>query len=180
VIADSQSVSQFGAYGTQDATVLAGFQSQVALPGLDLNSAAYFSMKCGMMTVRSCTVGEDFDAELNAARPVSRSFSEVARAVLLPSEIARPPKHAVFERMPATFFLGSGVPPFFAYLTPAYEGPLARLTERAEQDTEDARDEALTCPAFTPPVRVEPSSNAAVVFVSATRGWMSQPDSFES
>jgi len=50
-------------YGEAAGTVLAGFQTQSAMPGLDPESAEYFSMKSGTTTVAVPAVMEQADQE---------------------------------------------------------------------------------------------------------------------
>lgn len=141
MIAGTQSFGQIhDIYGPSAPAVIAGYQTQIALPGgLDSFSAEYFSRRSGVMTVDNVTVHEDYDDGFKESPPVRRSWTPVGRPVLLPSEIARPESHPLLGQ-PATVFLGTGTPPFHAYFPPAYTvGHLARAIERAESNTNDDR-----------------------------------------
>lgn len=148
IVAGIQSLAQIhDIYGTSSSAVIAGFQTQIAMAGgLDAVSAEYFSRRSGTMTVKNFTIVEDYDDAIGASRWVGRSWSPVARPVLLPSEIARPDRHPLLG-LPSTVFLGTGTPPFHAYLPAAHTiGHLARAMERAASETNDRRQIPLAVP----------------------------------
>lgn len=171
VVAGTQSLAQIiDVYGNAAGSIVAGFQSQIALPGaLDSTSAEYFSRKTGQMSVKAFTYQEGYDELTEVSHAEARSWSPVERPVLLPSEIARP-AHNPLLGMPATVFLGTGTPPFHAYFPPAHTiGHLARAMERAEASPDAGRRPW--------PLAVPSSSNTggapstATPVITDTRGW---------
>jgi len=86
--------------------------------GLSLADSRYASDLSGTMTAESVTV---IESEHGDSTSVTRSRTPVARTLLLPEEIARPPVHPLFGA-PLTIFTPS-LPPFFVYLHHAYEMP---------------------------------------------------------
>jgi hypothetical protein len=131
VVAAVQSLSQLAVYGTAAPQVLAGFASKVYFAGLEWSDAEYASRQAGVTTVDAACPDE---RGLDGGPP-----APVARAVLLPEEVARPVVHPTFGP-PATLFLAD-VPPVQVYLRPAYDLPLmARfLDEEAAAEGPDAR-----------------------------------------
>jgi hypothetical protein len=141
LVAGTQSLGQVhDIYGPSATAVIAGFSTQIALPGgLDSFSAEYFSRRSGTMTVKDVTTTEQYDETLDVSQEVGRSWRCVGRPVLLPGDIALPEENPLLGR-PATVFLGTGTPPFQAYFPPAHTiGHLARAIERAETEAYDDR-----------------------------------------
>jgi len=84
--------------------------------GLGLADSKFASDLSGTMTAESVTIIETEHGEMTS---VTRSRTPVARPVLLPEEVARPPVHPLLGT-PLTVFTPS-LPPFFAYLKHAFE-----------------------------------------------------------
>lgn len=176
-IAAVQSVAQLAIYGDSAKSVLAGFQTQVAMPGLDPESAEYFSRKSGTTTIAVPAVFGP-DSEEDGGLATLRAWSFVPRPLLLPSDIASPTPHPLLGA-PATLFLGDmKTPPFQAYLTPAYEvGQMEAIFEHVATMTsdEDCREVPLTVPKHQEGA-VNPSIASALYTtmpysVTDTRGW---------
>jgi type IV secretory pathway TraG/TraD family ATPase VirD4 len=117
------------------AGVLDGFSTKLFFGGsLSLADARYVSESSGTCTVavetRSWSESDD------GQKSKGRSLSPAPRPVLLPDEAARPVAHPLLGP-PLTIFAPTA-PPFFAYLTPAYERPdlSACLREAARIETE--------------------------------------------
>ena len=120
VIAAVQGLSQVRALYDVDADpVLIGFSSKVFFPGISLDDAVAASRETGTMTVE-------------LPHPHGSS-SWMPRAVLLPEEVSRPPRHPVLGA-PVTMSL-AGEPTFQAYLTPSYRLPsIAAVLGARERD----------------------------------------------
>ncbi len=146
-IAGVQSITQLPAiYGKDAEVVLAGFQSQIALPGgLDISSAEYFSRCSGTTTIAVPTAVEVDDSQVGGAVTAS-GWHLASRAVLLPGDIQSPKEHANLG-MPATILLGDGkTPTFQAYLTPAHSvGQIEMMMDdvRAQDIDNDLRTRPL-------------------------------------
>jgi hypothetical protein len=126
VTAAVQSIAQLGIYGAAAPQVLAGFASKVYFAGLECADAEYASRQAGVTTVLAPTEEEDETAWGRPARGVP-----VARALLLPEEVARPTNHPTFGP-PATLFLAD-THPVQVYLRPAWDLPvLSKLLDPEE------------------------------------------------
>lgn len=139
-------------YGAS-AGVLDGFSTKLFFGGsLSLADARYVSEMSGTCTVavesRSWHESED------GRKSKSRSLSPAARAVLLPDEAARPACHPLLGP-PLTVF-APAAPPFFAYLTAAYERPdlSACLREGARIEAELSERPVSVPEPQAPPPRV--------------------------
>ena len=95
------------------AQVLAGFASKVYFGGLEWADAEYASRQAGVTTVY--LPAEDDEGPGSWAE----RGAQVARMLLLPEEVARPPVNPLLGA-PVTVFLPDA-PPFLAYLPPAYQ-----------------------------------------------------------
>jgi type IV secretion system protein VirD4 len=115
-----QSLSQLEHLYGSSAGVLEGFSTRLFFGGgLALADAKHASELAGVCSV-ACVARTS--TRLPDGLPQrSRTTTPVARPVLLPDEIARPVVHPLLGA-PLTAFV-PGVPPFLAYLTPAYEQP---------------------------------------------------------
>ncbi len=167
IFAGVQSVPQIHAiYGAHAESVLAGFQSQIALGGgLDAATAEYLSRKSGTTTIAVPGFVERFVNDDTVAE--SQSWTLAPRPLLLPGDIANPPRHSRLG-IPATFLLGDGTPPFQAYLRAAYEDDcfVGFLDEvNAMQDDDDRRSVPLISCAS--PTRYQPA-------FTITSGWTSE------
>ncbi|MCC7349243.1 MAG: type IV secretory system conjugative DNA transfer family protein [Phycisphaerales bacterium] len=149
-IAAIQSLAQLSVYGNAAKTILDGFQTHVVMPGLDRESADYYSVKSGTATIAVPAVLE-VGSEEGSTVPTARSWSLAARPLLLPSDIASPAGHPHYGP-PATLFLGDRrTPPFQAYLTPVYDvGQMQDILESVTDSSasDDRRNVPLLDPAF--------------------------------
>jgi type IV secretory pathway TraG/TraD family ATPase VirD4 len=123
VLATVQTLSQIESlYGKGAGAILEGFCTKVFFGGgLAQADARFASEMSGVCTVENVTITEtDEDGSLEATR-VSKTRVPTPRPVLLPEEIMRPPVNALLGA-PVTFFVPN-VPPFQAYLPPAFQIP---------------------------------------------------------
>ena len=118
-----QTLSQIeNLYGKAAGAILEGFCSKVFFGGgLAQADARYASELGGVCTVESVTVTETNEVGIEESVRISQTRVPTARAVLLPEEVARPQVHPLLGP-PVTLFLPE-VPPFYAYLPPAYQTP---------------------------------------------------------
>ncbi|HET6882532.1 MAG TPA: type IV secretory system conjugative DNA transfer family protein [Pirellulales bacterium] len=116
-----QTLSQLSnLYGSGPAeAIVSNFNTRIFFGGgLGLKDAEYASALSGTMTGLATTTT---DVDRDGVAVVSESHVPISRAVLLPEEIARPAAHPLLGP-PATVFLPDQ-PPFYVYLTPAYQLP---------------------------------------------------------
>jgi hypothetical protein len=99
--------------------------------------------------------------EVGIEENVQLSYTRVptARAVLLPEEVARPQAHPLLGA-PVTTFL-PGLPPFQAYLTPAYEQGELTAALRAGTESTSPRDDLAEREAALGADRLPPSLQPA-------------------
>ena len=149
VVAAVQTLSQIeNLYNKGAGAVLEGFCSKLFFGGgLAQADARYASELSGVCTVESVTVTETNEVGVEESVRLSYTRVPTVRAVLLPEEVARPQVHSLLGA-PVTAFL-PGMPPFQAYLTPAYEqGELAAALQAGTEsgsppDDLAARESAL-------------------------------------
>lgn len=123
VLATVQTLSQIESlYGKGAGAILEGFCTKAFFGGgLAQADARFASEMSGICTVENVTITEtDEDGSLDATR-TSKTRVPTPRPVLLPEEIMRPPANALLGA-PVTFFFPN-LPPFQAYLPPAYQIP---------------------------------------------------------
>ncbi|WP_168205283.1 type IV secretory system conjugative DNA transfer family protein [Bythopirellula goksoeyrii] len=121
VLASIQTVSQVEMeYGPEANPILAGFCSKLFFPGLELSDAQYASNLFGKMTVehRERSFMHDRFEQYTSNVNESESIKVIRRDLFAPHEIMRPSEHP--ELGGAVTFSFPGVPPFQAFLTPAY------------------------------------------------------------
>jgi len=122
VLALVQSLTQLRQnYGDAADQVRAAFATQIFLPPVDIVDAHYVSNRIGRMTASKETVREIRDAGTGEVLQSDRTIEPMERALALPEEIARPPRHEYLGGI-ATILLPEG-PPARAWLRPAYEQP---------------------------------------------------------
>jgi len=150
ILAAIQSLSQLRAvYGEDCDAVLGAFSSKVFFPRLELADAEYASRASGMMTVEA----ESFDrggpgagGGLLEGSPGASRVQPVGRRVLLPDEIASPPRHFALGQPVSCFLVGQR--PFQAWLPPAFElahlAPIVRRAWSSDQVPRALRTDAPT------------------------------------
>jgi type IV secretory pathway TraG/TraD family ATPase VirD4 len=115
-------------YGKGAGAITEGFCTKIFFGGgLGHADARFASELSGVCTVENVTVTETEEVGEDTLR-VSRTRTPTPRPVLLPEEVCRPPVSTLLGS-PVTVFTPA-LPPFQAYLTPAYQMPdLARALE---------------------------------------------------
>jgi type IV secretion system protein VirD4 len=135
ICAAIQSTGQIKAnYGDDADSVLAGFNTKIFMPTLDIADAEWASKETGQMTIRFQTASQGSNRKIIewfASKNDSTQEQVQQRAVLTPDEIGRPVDGI------STFFLPD-TPVFQGFLTPFYKMPemLARLTEFNSEEHE--------------------------------------------
>ena len=135
IVAAIQSIAQVKAnYGDDADSVLAGFNTKIIIPTLDIQDAEWASKETGQMTIRFQTSSSGSNKKLTewfASNNDGTQEQVQQRAVLTPDEIGRPVDNV------STFFLPN-TPPFQGNLIPFYKIPemLARITEFASDDNQ--------------------------------------------
>ena len=99
-------------YGAETPAVLAGFGSRLYVPPIDYADAERASDRCGMIEVAS---------HVTDAHGRVLSTNPMMRQLLLPSEIASPPRDP--ELGPRILFRLPELPPFFGYLRATWQIP---------------------------------------------------------
>jgi type IV secretory pathway TraG/TraD family ATPase VirD4 len=118
-------------YGKSASAIAEGFCTKIFFGGgLGHADARFASELSGVCTVENVTVTETEEVGEDTLR-VSRTRTPTPRPVLLPEEVCRPPVSTLLGS-PVTVFTPA-LPPFQAYLTPAYQTPdLARALESGQ------------------------------------------------
>lgn len=180
IVASIQSTAQIKAnYGDDADSVLAGFNTKIFMPTLDVADSEWASKETGQMTIRFKTQSTGANKKLIewfASRNDSTQEQVQQRAVLTPDEIGRPADNI------ATFFLPN-TPVFQGHLVPFYKIPemLKRLTEFDSDENElKLRTNEIpldeTLPAPGPAQGSAPSGGGAASSglppgITDTRGW---------
>ncbi|MDZ4784712.1 MAG: type IV secretory system conjugative DNA transfer family protein [bacterium] len=124
IVASIQSLSQIHAnYGEDADSVIAGFNTKIFLPTLDLTDAEWASRESGQMTIRYSTETRKTSNSIFTGRGMGGKDAEQEqvqqRPVLTPDEIGRPSNGV------GTFFF-PGMHPFQGHLVPYFEVPKMR------------------------------------------------------
>lgn len=113
ITAAVQTLSQLQeVYPDSSRSLLAAFNHQIFIPRLAPEDAQHVSSLSGLTTTVETVTG---------AHGETQSSQPVTRAVLLPTEVDRPPRHPKFG--PRMTFLLADTPPFQGYLPAVYEDP---------------------------------------------------------
>lgn len=113
VIAAAQCEAQLiEVYGQDTASVLAGFGSRIYVPPIEFSDAERASERSGMIEV--ATHATDAQGRILSTSPL-------LRPLLLPGEIASPPRDAVLG--PRMLFRLAAMRPFFGYLRASWQVP---------------------------------------------------------
>ncbi len=135
IVAAIQSLAQIKAcYADNADSVIAGFNTKILMPTLELSDAEWASKETGQMTIRFQTASSGSNRkmiEFFASQNDSKQEQVQQRAVLTPDEIGRPVEGV------STFFLPE-TPVFQGHLVPFYKIPemLKRITEFDSEDLE--------------------------------------------
>lgn len=177
ICASIQSIAQIKAcYGDDADSVLAGFNTKIFMPALDIQDAEWASKETGQMTVRFQTASLGTNKKLIeffASRNDSTQEQVQQRAVLTPDEIGRPVDNI------STFFLPL-TPVFQGHLVPFYKVPemLKRITEfDSEKDELKLRsapiqyEDRLPTPGAAPGASTAPGAGGLPPGISNTKGW---------
>ncbi|MCB0309650.1 MAG: type IV secretory system conjugative DNA transfer family protein, partial [Bdellovibrionales bacterium] len=173
IVAAIQSIAQVKAnYGDDADSVLAGFNTKIFMPALDIQDAEWASKETGQMTIRFQTASTGHNKKLIewfASKNDSTQEQVQQRAVLTPDEIGRPVDNI------ATFFLPK-MPVFQGFLVPFFEVPemLRRIIE-SEQSHFSLRDKPIEyeekLPEAGPASSSSSNSNYLPPGISNTKGW---------
>jgi len=180
IVAAIQSIAQVKAnYGDDADSVLAGFNTKILMPALDIQDAEWGSKETGQMTIRFKTSSFGSNKKLIewfASKNDSTQEQVQQRAVLTPDEIGRPVDNA------STFFLPN-TPVFQGHLVPYFEVPEMRK-RIAEFDSEENQLQLRTepikyedkmpvaaAPAAGGQTYVPPGSTALPPGITNTKGW---------
>lgn len=179
IVASIQSIAQIKAnYGDNADSVLAGFNTKIFMPALDVQDAEWASKETGQMTIRFQTISSGSNKKLIewfASKNDSTQEQVQQRAVLTPDEIGRPRDNI------ATFFLPT-TPVFQGHLVPYYKVPemLKRISEFDSEDAElKLRDHSISYEEKLPSAgAAAPGSPTAPgglpAGISNTKGWTEQ------
>ena len=131
IVGAIQSIAQVKAnYGDDADSVLAGFNTKICMPNLDIQDAEWASKETGQMTIRFETASTGSNrkiVEWFASKNISSQEQVQQRAVLTPDEIGRPSDGR------NTFFLPD-TQPFQGFLVPFYQIPkMLKDIEESEQ-----------------------------------------------
>jgi len=174
IVASIQSIAQIKAnYGEHADSVLAGFNTKILIPTLDIQDSEWASKETGQMTIRfqtSSTGSNRKIIEFFASKNDSTQEQVQQRAVLTPDEIGRPVDNI------STFFLPN-TPVFQGHLIPYYKIPemLRRISEfdseelEAKIRTEPIKYEEKLPPAGQP--AAAQSYGGLPPGITDTRGW---------
>ena len=177
IVAAIQSIAQVKAnYGEDADSVLAGFNTKILMPTLDIQDAEWASKETGQMTIRFKTASEGSNKKLTewfASKNDGTQEQVQQRAVLTPDEIGRPVDNF------STFFLPN-TPVFQGNLIYSFKIPEmnARLMEFDSVDGElRLRTESIQYEEKLPPPGPAPAEAGAAASgglppgISNTKGW---------
>jgi len=177
IVAAIQSIAQVKAnYGDDADSVLAGFNTKILMPTLDIQDAEWASKETGQMTIRFKTASEGSNKKLTewfASKNDGTQEQVQQRAVLTPDEIGRPVDNF------STFFLPN-TPVFQGNLIYCFKIPemIARLTEFDSEEGElrlrDAPiqyEEKMPAPGAAPAEAGAAASGGLPPGISNTKGW---------
>ena len=135
IVAAIQSIAQIKAnYGDDADSVLAGFNTKIFMPALDLQDAEWASKETGQMTVRFKTASTGSNKKLVewfASKNDSTQEQVQQRAVLTPDEIGKPEDNAT------TFFMPK-MPVFQGHMIPSFLVP--EMKERIHDYSENQKE----------------------------------------
>lgn len=174
IVASIQSIAQIKAnYSEHADSVLAGFNTKIFIPTLDIQDSEWASKETGQMTIRfqTSSVGSNKKLiEFFASKNDSTQEQVQQRAVLTPDEIGRPVDNI------STFFLPN-TPVFQGHLVPYFKIPemLRRISEFASEDLEfKVRSEPIKYEEKLPeagPAAPAQGAGGLPPGITDTRGW---------
>jgi type IV secretory pathway TraG/TraD family ATPase VirD4 len=177
IVGAIQSMAQVKAnYGDDADSVLAGFNTKIFMPSLDIQDAEWASKETGQMTIRFQTASTGSNrkiVEFFASKNTSTQEQVQQRAVLTPDEIARPSDNR------STFFFPNTAP-FQGHLVPIFKVPAiySRFTEfkgSPELKLRSAPIEYKEIPTTTTATPTQAATDSGLPpGISNTRGWSDQ------
>ncbi|MBX7139399.1 MAG: type IV secretory system conjugative DNA transfer family protein [Oligoflexia bacterium] len=175
IVAAIQSIAQVKAnYGDDADSVLAGFNTKILIPTLDVQDSEWASKESGQMTIRFQTASTGSNKKLVewfASKNDSVQEQVQQRAVLTPDEIGRPTDNI------STFFL-PGSPVFQGRLVPFYLVPeIKRRIEESEKTNFNLRSSPIQYEEKMPvagPAQSSAAPGGLPPGISNTKGWTDQ------